>query len=114
MLERFPDHGEFLVGEDPSPESKRVERPGHVPGGIAGGLDDPLDVGSSFDLELTLSFVPPRTVRSLAKVVACSALAEGGYAVELSFDTISEQARDELHRYMLTTERLRRRRPTLG
>lgn len=82
--------------------------------GLCAHLDDPLDVGSSFDLELTLSFVPPRTVRSLAKVVACSALAEGGYAVELSFDAISEQARDELHRYMLTTERLRRRRPTLG
>jgi hypothetical protein len=72
---------------------------------------EPLAESESIELEVALNLLPPIEITCVACVERC--LEIGGdapvYDVDARFVAISEADRDELHRFMLTTERQKRR-----
>lgn len=70
----------------------------------------PLPVGQVVELDLTLALFPPAEISFLAEVIRCDPdSASGGHEVEVRFVTISETSRDEIHRFILTSQRHQRR-----
>jgi hypothetical protein len=71
--------------------------------------------GQVLELELTLILFPPLDVRFLVQVEACeeeqedSGAEQRHHMVSARFLAISEDCRDEIHRYMLTSQRQQRR-----
>lgn len=65
-------------------------------------------VGATLELELTLGLMPPKRVHCLATVEACEA-ADEAYRVHARFSAIRQEDVDALHRYVITSQRSRRR-----
>lgn len=87
---------------------------------IAFDWADPLDPEQPLEIDMTLSVLPLVEVSTVAEVLCCEPLAApgedpAGYRVTARFVAISESDQDSIHRFVLTTQRTRRRaRPLEG
>jgi hypothetical protein len=83
--------------------------------GITFESDEPWPVGETLELDITLSLYPFAEISCLAEVVSLDAVRPSadehtsGYLVAARFVAISEADLDHIHRFILTTQRERRR-----
>jgi len=104
-----------LVLRKQQQEARRLAVPLEIDAlGLSYSSTEPLTVGQALELEITLGIFPPLEINCICEVTACEPEPgdrpeDSRFRVCAAFDAISEADLDKIHRFILTTQRERRR-----